>query len=190
MINTINTVICDLDGTLVEGWGKTPLDGVLETLADLRRRNISVDVATNQTGPLWRAVTGKSAFPTAQDVANRLVDCAEELNLRDQAIWCVAIWDSKLADHQALPPSLLDIWTTIDNILHKRGISALVSPLPEWRKPGDGMLKMICRLRGIHPDNAIFVGDMDTDRQAAEAAGMRFVERVPDVLALLDGAKS
>lgn len=39
---------------------------------------------------------------------------------------------------------------------------------PRWRKPNPGMLEFF-------PRPTVFVGDEDTDRQAANAAGVRFV---------------
>lgn len=44
----------------------------------------------------------------------------------------------------------------------------------ECRKPGAGMLRDIVRHFGVRPDETLFVGDMELDRQAAEAAGVRF----------------
>ena len=43
------------------------------------------------------------------------------------------------------------------------------------RKPGPGMLSELMGLLDFKPDDVVFVGDMETDQQAAEAAGVEFV---------------
>lgn len=42
-----------------------------------------------------------------------------------------------------------------------------------WRKPAPGMLLDLIRAWQINPENAVLVGDQDTDLQAAEAAGVK-----------------
>ncbi|HVX40880.1 MAG TPA: HAD-IIIA family hydrolase [Gemmatimonadaceae bacterium] len=44
----------------------------------------------------------------------------------------------------------------------------------DCRKPAPGMLRDILRARGTPAARALFVGDAETDRLAAEAAGVRF----------------
>jgi D-glycero-D-manno-heptose 1,7-bisphosphate phosphatase len=43
------------------------------------------------------------------------------------------------------------------------------------RKPESGMLLDLMRRLGFHASRTVYVGDMDTDRQAAEAAGIQFI---------------
>jgi D-glycero-D-manno-heptose 1,7-bisphosphate phosphatase len=43
------------------------------------------------------------------------------------------------------------------------------------RKPAPGMLLSLMEQFGTSPDETIYVGDMDSDRQAAEAAGVTFI---------------
>lgn len=43
------------------------------------------------------------------------------------------------------------------------------------RKPRPEMLLEICRELGVRPADVMFVGDQETDRQAAVRAGMQFV---------------
>ena len=42
------------------------------------------------------------------------------------------------------------------------------------------MLHLCMARLGVTPDEAIYVGDQETDAQAASAAGMRFVAMAPD----------
>ena len=42
------------------------------------------------------------------------------------------------------------------------------------KKPEPGMLVELMREFGVTPDETLFVGDAETDRQAAEAVGVRF----------------
>lgn len=44
------------------------------------------------------------------------------------------------------------------------------------RKPGPGMLLQAARAHGASKPDTIFVGDRDTDRQAANAAGIRYMD--------------
>jgi len=43
------------------------------------------------------------------------------------------------------------------------------------RKPAPGMLHTLMRRLRYTPRNTIYIGDQDTDRQAAQAAGCRFI---------------
>jgi HAD superfamily hydrolase (TIGR01662 family) len=46
--------------------------------------------------------------------------------------------------------------------------------IPNRKKPQPGMLLELMREFGIPPETAIFVGDSESDRLAAEAAGVQF----------------
>ena len=52
--------------------------------------------------------------------------------------------------------------------------AVLFAQTPERRKPQPAMLLEIAERFGVSPDQTLFVGDAETDRQAAEAAGCRF----------------
>jgi len=43
------------------------------------------------------------------------------------------------------------------------------------RKPAPGMLLDLMRQLGFHASRTIYIGDMESDREAAEAAGVKFV---------------
>lgn len=44
----------------------------------------------------------------------------------------------------------------------------------QWRKPGPGMIVQAMKDYGVNPTDTVFVGDLETDRQAAQAAGVGF----------------
>lgn len=50
----------------------------------------------------------------------------------------------------------------------------------ERPKPSPDMLELCLRQLGVVPQQALYVGDADTDRQAALAAGMHFIGVGPD----------
>lgn len=57
---------------------------------------------------------------------------------------------------------------------HPQGtISEYATDCPN-RKPKPGMLRALMNLTHFRPHETIFVGDMESDRQAAEAAGVHF----------------
>lgn len=158
--------VFDLDGTLVEVWGTTPLSGVVERVSDLEGQ---LAVATNQAGVAWNAIRGEP-YPQPAEVGRRLLDVAEALPELKEALWLVAIGD----DRVSLPPRR---WRGL-----AAGVTQAASPLrvrtssdPVWRKPGPGMLLEACRAFGVAPEDATFVGDQEEDAQAAETAGTRFI---------------
>jgi D-glycero-D-manno-heptose 1,7-bisphosphate phosphatase len=46
---------------------------------------------------------------------------------------------------------------------------------PHWRKPAPGMLQDLARRMHVRVEDICYVGDRDSDRQAAEGAGCRFL---------------
>jgi len=58
---------------------------------------------------------------------------------------------------------------------HPQGTVAAYAVDCGCRKPRRGMLISLMYYLEFKAENTIYVGDMDTDRQAAEAAGVRFV---------------
>ena len=45
----------------------------------------------------------------------------------------------------------------------------------EWRKPKPGMLIELMDSLGFTPVDTLYIGDRDSDQQAAEAAGINFI---------------
>jgi HAD superfamily hydrolase (TIGR01662 family) len=56
---------------------------------------------------------------------------------------------------------------------HERGVSGYRAQAKR-RKPSPSMLHEAMRDHGVRPAETIFVGDSDSDREAAEAAGVEF----------------
>lgn len=145
--------IFDVDKTLVgplDGFAKVlddqqPLPGVIEKLAELRAQGHALAAATQKGGCAWGIMT--------EAMANTLIkDALRKVGGVDA--WRVCYNDPKAA--RIFPDSVL-------------------SRDHPWRKPNPGMLISLMDELEFSPDQTTFVGDMDTDRQAAQAAGVTFV---------------
>jgi histidinol phosphatase-like enzyme len=158
--------VFDLDGTLTEKWATTLLPGVAERVAEVEGR---IAVATNQAGVAWNAIQGKP-YPRPSKLGQRLLAVAEALPRLYEALWLVSIADGRLS----LPPQR---WRALAaGVTRAAGqLWVRTSSDPAWRKPGPGMLVEACRTFEVAAGDAVFVGDHQTDAEAAEAAGVRFV---------------
>ncbi|MGC9467356.1 MAG: HAD-IIIA family hydrolase [Anaerolineae bacterium] len=161
--------IFDVDGTLVENFGIRPLPDVQEVLTRLKDEGHHLAVATNQSGPAWGLETGDSKYPEAAALGRRFWEIARLLPLLQEVPWFVAVGDPRLS---------LDV-EPYDQIVQDLAEGAgpleiYVSADWDWRKPGPGMLLAACRYYRVPPAQAIFVGDFETDAEAADAAGMGF----------------
>jgi phosphoglycolate phosphatase-like HAD superfamily hydrolase len=181
----IQGVLCALDGFLVERYQTIPLPGVMDTLAALRERGIRVAVATNQAGPLWRAVTGQEHYPTAEQVADRLREANARLGL-GQGPWYISLYDGRalrLLRASELDEALRGVPERLQELM--AGVQVHASAYPTWRTPEPAMLLAACEAWGIEPSEAVFGGQQDADRQAAAAAGIHFALTLSEVLALV-----
>lgn len=59
-------------------------------------------------------------------------------------------------------------------VVHPKGRVPEATRESSYRKPSPGMLQYLMDASGVLPEDTVFIGDMDTDREAAEAAGVRF----------------
>ncbi|MBN1920725.1 MAG: HAD hydrolase-like protein [Anaerolineae bacterium] len=162
-------VIFDLDQTLVERYTANPLPGVAEALAQLAANSTPLMIATNQAGPAWRLWTGKERFPTTEKVCARFEAVAQALPELRTAIWLVAVYDARV---DLTPGQFEDLAKAFNQ--NAPGLNLHAAANPTWRKPLPGMLWEACRLTGASVTEAWFVGDMDSDAQAAQLAGMTF----------------
>ncbi len=161
--------IFDLDGTLVETYTSEPLPGTLERLEALRDAGFSLAVATNQAGLAWRQWTGKEKYPTVESLSLQFRETAEALPPLMDAVWFVAIHDTRV---KLLPEEFEALAAAFNAGSH--GLNVRASVDPTWRKPRPGMLEAACEYFGVAPEAALFVGDMETDAEAAEALGTAF----------------
>jgi HAD superfamily hydrolase (TIGR01662 family) len=162
--------IFDLDTTLVTKYTSDPLPHVLEKLQALREGRHDIALATNQGGLAWGEWTGRSKYPTVASMATRFAKIVTLLPPLQDAHWFVAVYDERvrlaLERFEAIATSLTEAGREMH--LH-------ASADPEWRKPRSGMLRAACRRYGVAPAEALYVGDMETDAEAATGIGMPFV---------------
>lgn len=142
-------VFFDRDGVLNEdlGWVGSPdrfhwLPGAKEALRRVTDSGAHVFVVTNQAGVA-------RGFYTEEDVH---------------------------ALHQHILQDLLRSGATIDDFRfcpdHPEATVERYRRMSEWRKPGPGMLLDLLRAWNVDPQRALLVGDMESDIQAAQAAGI------------------
>lgn len=168
-MNEKTLYIFDLDGTLVEKWGVALLPGVPEKLIALVRANRTLAVATNQAGIAWGAMTQAEKYPTPATLGPRFDEIALRLPSLERAPWFVSIYDKRVRLSEKRYGILVKALKHASQTLDLR-----VSAEPSWRKPLPGMLLAAAACYGTTPDSAVFIGDMDSDREAAEAAGMDY----------------
>jgi len=161
--------IFDLDQTLVERYTTKPLPGVAAVLAELVAKGTRLMIATNQAGPAWRMLTGRERFPTPEQICERFTAVVQALPSLRAATWLVAVYDARVNLAPDQFEALADSFNRSNTPLDLRAAAD-----PMWRKPQPGMLWAACRLQGVSTAEACFIGDMDSDAQAAQLAGMTF----------------
>jgi beta-phosphoglucomutase-like phosphatase (HAD superfamily) len=174
-MQNIKAVLFDLDGTLVKSFTTTPLPGAAERIASLREQGMPIAVCTNQAGPLWRAATGQEKYPSVGKMAGNIKTIIEALGL-DGVPWFVSVGDA-VGDAAKLLGESYDhiasgIALELDDVLFD--VDSHVNEHREWRKPNPGMLLFAAKYLDVDPGDCLYVGDMESDRQAAAAAGMQF----------------
>lgn len=161
-ILTYQLGIFDIDGTLTEIRPEVlakhprmvtpnrlgeqqPIAGVPEKLAELQTAGLRLALATNRGGVAFGYTTLEEAEALAREAAKLC-------RIPDVPVY-VCPYHAK-----ARGPRPVYRFAGED----------------DCRKPNPGMLLEALEDADVHPENAFFVGDMDTDRQAAENAGIRF----------------
>jgi hypothetical protein len=172
----------DFDGTLVETWTDRPLPGAKERLAALGSAHAFI--ATNQAGPVWRAMTGETKYPTVEDVASRIVGGLKALEWKPELLlicvhpgkvegdaerWQDATEDAAIALKEALLPQIGPMFWAIYSQVR-------------YRKPEPGMLHdaygFLTRYPYDHDAPMLFIGDRPEDAGAAQAAHCRYQDAV------------
>jgi len=145
--------IFDKDGTLIASMGKRPantpaeqrpLPGVVIKLAELRTVGHRLALASNQGGVAW-------GFLTLEKTAALMQDCADKVGGLDAVRF--SPYDPKAAARRPNSPYARE---------------------DQSRKPRPGMLLEIMAELGASPAETMMVGDQESDREAAEAAGVQF----------------
>lgn len=161
--------IFDLDRTLVTMYGVDPLPGVPDRLSSLAAAGHRVAIATNQAGPAWGIETGDSKFPTPESLPERFRMVATRIPELGRAPWFVAVGDPRLS------LTAEDYRVLVDRVSLGAGTLNLhVSAAFSWRKPAPGMLLAVCATLDVLPSQAMYVGDAESDAEAAERAGVTF----------------
>lgn len=148
--------IFDKDGTLISPIGRRPanlageqipMPGVIDKIAELRAAGHQIAIATNQGGVAWGIISRAQAYRLAHDAGEKVGGV--------DAI-AVCCYDPKAAGrHGAVKRYARD---------------------SARRKPQPGMLLDIMKRLDYAPSDTIFVGDSETDEQAAIAAGVQFID--------------
>jgi HAD superfamily hydrolase (TIGR01662 family) len=150
-------VILDKDGTLiatVERNGKrqpanrpdeqVALPGVAEKLAKLRAEGYQLAIASNQGGVAWGIISPEQADELVADAAAKVGGVDA---------WAVSYCDPRAAVKHPDSPFARDCAN---------------------RKPRPGMLFDLMKRLRADPKKTMLVGDMDSDAEAAKAAGISF----------------
>ena len=160
-------IIFDLDGTLAKAFSDELLPGVAEWFAYWRKYPTwapKVAIATNQGGVAYRlhkleaGAEDADKFPTKAMVDNRVYGIAAELGIDPNLIHISYAYQFSQG-----------YWvdTPIQYVRDPRWA-------PNWRKPNPGMLQQALRDTETEPGKALMIGDQDSDREAAVAAGIPF----------------
>ena len=122
-----------------------PIPGSPEKLAEIKARGMQIALATNRGGVAF----GYTTLAEAEDLAR---DAAELCGVPEAKLY-VCPYHAKARGPRA-------------NLIFARE--------DDCRKPNPGMLLQALGDFSVSPNEAFYVGDLDTDRQAAESAGMHF----------------
>lgn len=122
-----------------------PIPGVVEALTDLKAAGLEIALATNRGGVAFGYTT--------LDEAEALVEEAAEMCGIPEASKYLCPYHARAKGPKAVPEFARE---------------------HDCRKPNPGMLLAALEDHGVPAEAAFYVGDMDSDREAAENAGMDF----------------
>ena len=170
----MKAVIFNLDA-LVQKGSATPLPGIPERLAVLRTQEIPFAIATNQTELIGRTAEREERAPDSVTATARIASNIKEIiqGLGLQHVpWFVSLGDpdtrqimSNVRYQEMIEKIKQELGT-----LFPRGelfVSQVIGPAP-------AMLLAIAHNLQVEPADCLYIGDEETDRQAAETAGMPF----------------
>ena len=164
------TCFIDFDRTLVQSRSSTPIPGVARQLAALRRSGWRTVLVTNQSGPAWRAYTGKASHPTVEEVIARIVGGLTALQWTPGLLLVSTFVSDDLPQYQARHAAAR-LSIQLGRYLRT---TCEASADPAWRMPQTGMLE---RARALgFPGPYVMIGDNAVlDGGAALAFGAQFV---------------
>jgi D-glycero-D-manno-heptose 1,7-bisphosphate phosphatase len=148
-------IIFDKDGTVIQYLGNRPantpeeqtlLPGVDERIADLKSQGCKIALASNQGGVAWGFISYAQAEAMMADAAAKVGADAY-----------------RFCPHDA-------------RAIRKPDAVAEYAVACKCRKPEPGMLLDLMQQFGATPAETLYVGDREEDREAAERAGVRFVQ--------------
>ncbi len=164
-------VVFDLDGTLIRSFLREGqrhafddvevLPGRVRALLELRRRGVKLAVATNQGGVAH-------GYQTQQQVWEKVARVRRALWQPELPVFASFSHPDRPRVPLEKPPGRLD-FPRID---------------PLARKPGPGLIFGAIQHHRTVRQATVMVGDMDTDREAADAAGVEYL----DVAAFFDAS--
>lgn len=170
----MKAVIFDL-GALVQKGTPTPLQGVSEYLAALRAQGIPFAIAINPIEVIGRTAKQEEQAPDSVTVTARVAanikEIIQELGLQ-QVPWFLSLGD-RASQKMMRRESYQSIMEKIKQELRRCFpygevfVSRVIGP-------SSAMLLAIAHHLQVEPAACLYVGDEETDRQAAEAAGMLF----------------
>ena len=164
----------DVDGTLVTRWTPEILPGVKDRLADLRAQGATCAFVTNQAGPSWRAATQNATYPTAQSVAETLVQICTAL---PPDLLCVCVYDERIPwPHGRTHANDTQVVDAMMRIFNQLPCPVRVADQADWRKPEPGMITYARHVFDLQTSEVLFVGDMESDRAAAARAGVAYCD--------------
>ena len=164
----------DLDGTVIrsflrEGAPRTPaeyakvelLPGRLERLRALEVAH-TIAFVTNQGGVAF-------GYQTVQEVVSKFVT-VNNIALGDGYARVLGRMLTCSGDAAAVNvPALFYVAYS-----HPKATVEQYKAENDWRKPGGAMIVKAMRSYHVSAEDTLFVGDMDSDREAAEAAGVGY----------------
>jgi D-glycero-D-manno-heptose 1,7-bisphosphate phosphatase len=192
----------DLDGTLISSYMDTEsrdindwhvLPGRAETIQALKDEGHALAIITNQAGVAFGHTAeveviekfsqvlyqlGFSGLYETMDDAGKPMDQSLHVLFGHGEDNSVSCFGRTPAEYWYAPHNALTTWMTIHVCYyHPRATVRPYDTIAEAqrRKPSPAMLDEAMRIHGVDEDT-VFVGDMESDREAARAAGVRYLD--------------
>lgn len=169
-LDDIELIIFDIDGTIAK-WNDPVISPEAALFLSKYGMRFKFDVATNQGGPACRDAFQSERYPSYETVMQRLNIIQQTFNRAGgmPAIFVCWAWTRKDGSESFIPDALLK-----DGEKDGEDKAAIVAAEAARRKPSGAMLIEAMKYHGVVGDKTLFVGDRDSDKQAAENAGVKF----------------